>query len=54
MTSLFFFPTGLFLADCRAWQADFQRGILAIQEFYAQRDGDSPMFEQLMLECMKQ
>ena len=43
--------TGLFLADCRAWQADFQRGMMAIQEFYAQRDGDSAdKFAKLMLE----
>ena len=39
----------LFLADCRAWQADFQRGMMAIQEFNAQRDGDSPdKFAKLM------
>ncbi|CAL1137382.1 unnamed protein product [Cladocopium goreaui] len=38
-----------FVADCKAWQSDFQRGVAAIAEFYKEDSGTPVEWEELLL-----
>ena len=40
--------SGFFVADCKAWQSDFQRGVAAIAEFYKEDSGTPVEWEELL------